>query len=169
MKNIGSTDDVYAALQRLATEVHRTPDELLASLFTVPPGSPEAADPIAALLMGDRFRTQFTDADKYITLLSWIAERHTAELGEFIRSQSSGRHYFGLTREDFAEICRRNQARQIDGTPYWAIMNLDLATKCRFLARLLEFIGYRELVIDFVCTALGGPVPRHRAWTALVA
>ena len=55
-----------------------------------------------------------------------------------------------------------NQARQIDGTQYWAIMNNDTATKRRFLARVLEFIGYRDETIEFACAALGGRTPVRR-------
>ena len=170
MKNIEISDEVYAALQDLATGFHRTPDEVLASLLKVPTGSPDAADPLAAFVLSTDFRTKFTDADKYLALLGWLASRHPADFGEFIRSLEGGRRYLGLSREEILETCRHNQARQIDGTPYWAIMNLDTATKRRFLARVLEFVGYRESVIDFACAAIGmkGPARRSR-FAALVA
>ena len=170
MKNIEVSDDVYDALQRLATGFHRTPDEVLASLLSVPTSSAEAAEPIAAFVISPEFRAKFTDADKYLALLSWVAQRHASELGEFIRSQPGGRRYLSMTREEIIETCRHNQARQIAGTQYWAIMNIDTATKRRFLARLLEFIGYRDAVVEFVCSVFGGRVVgRRRAWTALVA
>lgn len=155
MKTIEVSDEVYAALQRLATGFHRTPNEVLASLLNVPTGSPEAAEPIAAFVIGSDFRAKFTDADKYLALLGWIAARHAGEFGEYIRSQSSGRRYLSMSREEILETCRHNQARQIDGTQYWAIMNIDTATKRRFLARVLEFIGYRDDVIEFVCSMFG--------------
>lgn len=170
MKNIEVSDDVYEALQRLATGFHRTPDEVLASLLSVPMSSTEAAEPMAAFVISPEFRARFTDADKYLALLSWIAQRHASELGEFIRSQPGGRRYLSMTREEIIETCCHNQARQIAGTQYWAIMNIDTATKRRFLARLLEFIGYRDTVVEFVCSVFGGRVSaRRRAWTALVA
>ena len=34
-------------------------------------------------------------------------------------------------------------------------MNIDTATKRRFLSRVLEFIGYREEIVDSVCGAIG--------------
>ena len=46
------------------------------------------------------------------------------------------------------------EARQIDGTQFWAIMNIDTATKRRFLARVLDFIGYRDAVIELACSTL---------------
>lgn len=162
MKTIEVREEVYAALQRLTTGFHRTPDEVLASLLNVPTTSPEAAEPIAAFVLSGEFRAKFTDAEKYLATLAWIAERHTAEFGEFIRGLSGSRRYLGMSREEILETCRHNQARQIDGTQYWAIMNLDTATKRRFLARLLEFIGYREAAIEFVCAAIGGRGVLHR-------
>ncbi|HVU25522.1 MAG TPA: hypothetical protein VHE13_15445 [Opitutus sp.] len=169
MKNIEISDDVYAALQDLATGFHRTPDQVLASLLHVPTSAPDAAEPIAAFILGPEFRAKFTDADKYIAILSWAAARHSAEFGEFIRSLPGGRRYLGMSRDEVLERCRHNQARQIDGTPYWAVMNLDTATKRRFLARVLEFIGYREAVIEFVCAAIGMKGPARSRFGRLVA
>jgi len=155
MKNIEISDEVYDALQDLARGFHRTPDEVLASLLHLPSGSPDAADPLAAFVLSPEFRAKFTDADKYLALLAWVAARHPADFGEFIRSLDGGRRYLGLSREEILETCRHNQARQIDGTPYWAIMNIDSATKRRFLARVLEFVGYRDAAIELACAAIG--------------
>jgi negative regulator of replication initiation len=155
VKNIEVSDEVFEALQQLATGFHRTPDDVLAALLNVPHASPEAAEPLAAFVVGPEFRAKFTDADKYLAILSWVAERHAADFAEFIRSQTSGRRFLSLSRDEILETCRHNQARQIDGTQYWAIMNIDTATKRRFLARVLEFIGYRDVVIEFVCGAIG--------------
>jgi negative modulator of initiation of replication len=170
VKTVELSDEVYAALQDLAKGFHRTPDEVLASLLNVSSSAPEAAEPIAAFVLSPEFRAKFTDAEKYLALLAWIAARHPADFGEYIRSLDSGRRYLGLSREEVVEACRHNQARQIAGTPYWAIMNLDTATKRRFLGRVLEFVGYREAVIEFVCAAIGMKRPSRRAHlVALVA
>jgi len=164
VKNIEVSDEVFAALQQLATGFHRTPDDVLAALLNVPAASPESAEPLAAYVLSPEFRTKFTDADKYLAILSWVAERHTSEFGEFIQSQTSGRRYLSMSREEILESCRHNQARQIDGTRYWAIMNIDTATKRRFLARVLEFIGYRDTVTEFACSVIGmrGAIRRGR-------
>jgi len=169
VQKIEVSDDVFAALQDLATGFHRTPDEVLAALLNIPTASPEAAEPLAAFIVSAGFRAQYTDADRYLGVLSWIAERHPGEFGEFIRVQSGGRRFIGMTRDEIVAACRHNQARQIDGTPYWAIMNLDTASKRRFLARVLEFIGYREVVIEFACRAIGMRGARRLRGLALVA
>jgi negative modulator of initiation of replication len=170
MKMIEVRDEVYVALQRLASGFHRTPDEVLASLLNVPKASAEATEPLAAFILSSDFRAKFTDADKYLALLGWTAARHAGEFSEFILSQSGNRRYLGMTRGEILETCRHNQARQIPGTHYWAIMNIDSATKSRFLARLLEYVGYREAVIEFACSLFGPRMaPRRGRLATLVA
>ena len=158
MKKIEVSDDVYDALKGMTTDFHQSPNDVLAALLNVG-ATPNAADePLVAFVLGSEFRTKFTDADKYLAILGWIAARHESEFNEYILSlsaSSSGRRYLGLSREAIVEQCRYNQARQIPGTRYWAIMNIDTATKRRFLSRVLEFIGYREDVVDFICGVLG--------------
>jgi negative modulator of initiation of replication len=162
VKTIEVSDEAFAALQKLGAGAHRTPDEVLASLLQVPAGSPEAAEPLAAFVLDVDFRTKFTAADRYLAVLGWLASRHPADFGEFIRSLPGGRHYLSLPPEEVLAACRRNQARQIDGTQFWAIMNLDAAAHRHFLAHVLEFLGYREQVIDFVCGSIDPQGPaRH--------
>lgn len=158
VKSIDVSEPVYAALEQLAAESHRTPDEVLASLLDLPAAG-AATDPLSDYLLGAEFRTNVPDADKYLALLAWVAGHHPTEFAEFIRHAASGRHYLGMTREEVLEACRHHQARQIDGTPYWAIMNLDPTTKRRFLARVLTFIGYDEPRIAAACAALGASRP----------
>jgi negative modulator of initiation of replication len=156
MKTIDVSDEVYEQLQQLAAGYHRTPDKILAALLNVPLGSPEAAEPLAAFVLGAEFRSKPGDADRYLALLGWVASHHPADFSEFIRSLPGRRRFLGLNREEILATCRHNQARQIAGTQYWAIMNLDTPTKLRFLAHALEFVGYREEVIDFACSFIGG-------------
>ena len=155
MKTVELSDEVYESLQKLATGFHRTPDEVLASLLNVPTGSPEAADPLAGFLLSTEFRSKFTDADRYLALLGWVAAKHPADFGEFIRSRPAGRRYLSMHPEEILATCRHTQARQIDGTQFWAIMNIDTPTKRRFLGRVLEFVGYREEVVEFACGFIG--------------
>lgn len=163
MKNIEVSDEVYEALQKLATGFHRTPDDVLSSLLNVPGSAPDAAEPLAAYVLSTDFRAKFTDADKYLALLGWLAAKHEADFAEFIRSLDGGRRYLGLSREEVIDACRHNQARQIGGTQYWAIMNIDTTTKRRFLSRVLEFVGYRDETIEFVCNVLGAKRAPRRA------
>ena len=170
MKNIEISEEVYAALQKLANGFNQTPDAVLASLLNVSPAPRGAANPLAAFVLSPEFRGKFTDADKYLAILGWVATRHAGEFGEFIRAQSGGRRYLSLSREEILETCRHNQARQIAGTPYWAIINIDTATKRRFLARVLDFTGYREEIIEFICNAIGmRRMARRGRFAALVA
>ncbi|MEO7598390.1 MAG: hypothetical protein ABIV50_05630 [Opitutus sp.] len=169
MKPIEISDEVYVALQDLATRLRRTPDEVLALLLNVSGDKPCPSEALASFVLSTDFRANFSDADKYLALLSWVALRQPADFGEFIRSLDGGRRFLRLTREEILETCRHNQARQIAGTPYWAIMNLDTATKRRFLASVLEFVGYGEAAIDVACAAIGMKRARRGQFAALLA
>jgi negative modulator of initiation of replication len=164
MKQIEVSEQVYDALKRLTSDFHQSPNDVLAALLNLPaPLSGEAArEPLLAYLVSPEFRAKFTDADKYLAILSWVAARDPADFHEFILSLDSRRRYLGRSREEILAQCRHNQARQIPGTPFWAIMNLDTATKRRFLSRVLDFAGYREEVIDVVCSAIGMRRPARR-------
>jgi negative modulator of initiation of replication len=165
MKNIEVSEEVYETLKKLTTDFHQSPNDVLAALLNLPGSVMGASDPLIAYMLGAEFRTKFTDAEKYLAVLAWIAARHAADFNEFIISLTngpSGRRYLGLSREEIVEQCRHNQARQIPGTHYWAIMNIDTPTKRRFLSRVLEFIGYRDEIIAFVCGAIGARHPISR-------
>jgi negative regulator of replication initiation len=158
MKNIEISEEVYEALKKLTTGFHQSPNDVLAALLNLPPSPVGDNEPLIAYVLGPDFRGKFTDADKYLAILGWMAGRHGADFNEFILSLASGpsgRRYLGMTREEIIEQRRHNQARQIPGTQYWAIMNIDTATKRRFLSRVLEFIGYRDEIIDFACSVIG--------------
>jgi len=158
VKKIDVSDAVYDTLKGMTTDFHQSPNDVLAAILNVGATPNPADEPLVAFVLGSEFRTKFTDADKYLAILGWIATRHGSEFNEYILSLSasaSGRRYLGLSREAIVEQCRHNQARQIPNTHYWAIMNIDTATKRRFLSRVLEFIGYRQDVIDFTCGAIG--------------
>jgi len=158
MKNIEVSDDVYESLKKLTTDFHQSPNDVLAALLNLPASQTAANEPLIAFLLSADFRSKFTDADKYLGILGWLASKHASDFNEFILSlihSGSGRRYLGLSREEIVEQCRHNQAREIPGTHYWAIMNIDTATKRRFLSRVLEFIGYREEIAAFACNSIG--------------
>lgn len=158
MKNIEVSDEVYEELKKLTTDFHQSPNDVLTAMLNLGIAPSSINEPLIAFLLGAEFRTKFTDADKYLAILSWIAAKHASEFNEFIVSLAgspSGRRYLGLSCEEIVDQCRHNQARQIPDTHYWAIMNIDTATKRRFLSRVLEFIGYREEIIESVCGAIG--------------
>jgi len=162
MKSIEVSEEVYEALKKMTTDFHQSPDDVLANLLNLRLSPTLATEPLVTFMLGAEFRAKFTDADKYLAILGWIANRHASDFNEFILSLASGRRYLGWSREEILKQCRHNQARPIPDTHYWAIMNIDTATKRRFLARILEFVGYRDDVIELVCGAIGmrGPLVR---------
>jgi negative modulator of initiation of replication len=158
MKKIEVSEDVYEMLKRLTTDFGQSPNDVLAAILNVGPARRSTEEPLVSYIVGAEFRAKFTDADRYLGILGWVAMKHGSEFKEYIRSLSSGssgRRYLGLSQEEIVEQCRHNQARQIPNTQFWAIMNIDTATKRRFLARVLEFVGYDDHLIEFVCGVIG--------------
>src|SRR5208283_2249569 len=127
MKKIEVTDEVYDTLKKLTTDFHQSPNDVLATLLNVGPLPNAAGEPLIGFVLGAEFRTKFTDADRYLAILRWLAIKYSSEFNEFILSLSasaSGRRYLGLSREEIVDQCRHNQARPIPQTHYWAIMNI---------------------------------------------
>jgi negative modulator of initiation of replication len=155
MPQIEVTSELKAQLTAAARARGCTPAELVAALLRDPESAvPE--HPLVGFISSAAFRAKFSDADRYIALLSWIATNHPAEFADFIEHASSGRRYLGLSADEIRETCRHNQARSIDGTRYWAIMNLDTPTKRRFLRRLMVFVGMPDDVIARTTATLAG-------------
>jgi negative regulator of replication initiation len=165
VKRIEVSDDVYERLKRLTTDFGQSPNDVLTALLNVGTLRSDSEVPLVSFILGTEFRTKFTDADKYLGVLGWVATKHGSEFKEFIRSLSSGssgRRYLGLSQAEILEQCRHNQARQIPNTQFWAIMNIDTATKRRFLSRVLEFVGYDDDLIEFVCSVIGARYAARR-------
>ena len=103
MKKIELDDDVYDALRKLTTDFHQTPNDVLAALLQVGAPSAESDEPLVGFLLGSEFRAKFTDADKYLAILSWIASKHAQEFKEYIHSLSGGT----ADRENDNKGCRQ--------------------------------------------------------------
>lgn len=86
-------------------------------------------------------------ATRYLALLAWVAREHATDFADFIAHQASARRYLKLSRAEVDAIRHEHHVRQIDGTQYWAVMNIDDATKGRFIHRLLEFIGCPDATV----------------------
>lgn len=168
MKKIEVSDEAYAALQRLAASKHLTPTELVATLVDSSRPVP-GGDSLLLHLAGTEF-TQLTDrTDRYLDLLAWCARHYATDFADFISHQESGRRYLAWNRDEINEARAHNLARQIDGTPFWAVMTIDAATKRRFVCRLLEFIGCHDETVTEACRALGFAAPATRSFRLLSA
>jgi negative modulator of initiation of replication len=167
MPQLPVSAELAGQLERAARERGCSVEQLLASLLGGAAGSSPASEhPLIAYTLSSEFRIKFSDADRFLALLGAIAARQPAEFNDFVSHLESRRKYVGLSADEIRETCRHNQARQIPGTHFWAIMNLDTATKQRFLRRLLVFVGETDEVIAAVLATLGGGhdrLPRQAA------
>lgn len=155
MPQIDLTPELKARLLEAAAAQGRSPAELIAS-WLASPAQTLQANGLVAFTQSAEFRAKFSDAERYLALLARVAQEHGPEFTDFIAHHANGRKYLGLSPEEIRETCHHNQARPIDGTPYWAIMNLDTATKRRFLRRLLVFVGESDEVITHLTATISG-------------
>lgn len=155
MPKIDLTPELQTRLLEAAAAQGRTPAELIAS-WLASPAQALQTNPLVAYTQGAEFRAKSSDAERYLALLARVAQERGAEFTDFIAHHANGRKYLGLSPEEIRETCRHNQARPIEGTPYWAIMNLDTATKRRFLRRLLVFVGESDEVISHLTATING-------------
>ena len=162
MKKIEVTDDVYDALKKLTSDFNQQPNDVLASLLDLPHANVTSHDPLIRFLGSGKFRALHKDADKYLSILGWVASQHPADFREYIIFLNRGRRHLSMSREEILEQSRYNQARQSPDTPYWAIMNIDTPTKRRFLTRVLDFCGYAEALVEYTCNAIGMSRPASR-------
>lgn len=112
---------------------------------------------------------QPTESERYVALLAWVARHHAADFADFVSHQDSVRRYLMLNREAVNEIRAHNHARQIEGTQFWAVLNIAAATKARFVRRLLEFIGCHDETVTDSLRALGLEKAEPRGLRRLVA
>jgi SeqA protein C-terminal domain len=155
MKTLELSDETYAALQRLAAARNLTPSDLLSTLLGTK-HQPDS-DQLLFFITGAEFARLTDSIDRYLALLAWVAENYSCDFADFISHQDSARHYLMLDREKISDIRSRNLARQIDGTQFWAVMTIDDATRCRFVCRLLEFIGCHDETVTQAVQSLGFP------------
>ena len=154
MPQLELPDDLLNHIQKRAIAKGCTESDVIADLLNLPSARIKA-HPLVEFTSSPEFRVKSTDADRYLAILGWVGRNYGADLTDFVMHQESGRVYLGMSPEQIRETCRHNQARQIPGTHYWAIMNLDTPTKRRFLRRLLVFIGLTDDVIEHVSSTLG--------------
>lgn len=168
VKKIEVSDEAYAALQRLAAAKDLTPTGLIATL--VDPALPAPAGDTLLFHLASAEFTRLTDpADRYLALLAWCARHYATDFADFISHQESGRRYLAWNRDEINEARAHNHARQIDGTPFWAVMTIDEATKRRFVCRLLEFIGCHDETVAEARRALGLAGPAAHGFRILSA
>jgi negative regulator of replication initiation len=154
MKRVELSDEAYAALERLAAAKNLSPAELVAAL--VDPARPPLAGDTLLFHLASAELTRLADPiDRYLALLAWCAKHYATDFADFISHQESGRRYLTLNREEVNETRAHNRARQIDGTPFWAVLNIDDATRGRFVRRLLEYIGCHDETVTHAGRALG--------------
>jgi SeqA protein C-terminal domain len=156
MKRIELSDDAFEALQHLAAARQLAPAAFIAALVGTPPAL-LGGDQLLLYLASGEFGALSDPAARYLALLTWVVRNHAGDFSDFISHQASGRRYLMLNREEVNAVRHHNEAMPLAGSPYWAVMSIDDATKRHFVVRLLEFIGCHEITIAQGLRALDLP------------
>jgi hypothetical protein len=152
-KLVELNDETYAALQRLAVAKNLSPAEVIAAMLH-DDRPPLGGDHLLFYLTGPDFPAAADPVERYLALLAWCATNYATDFADFISHQESGRRYLMFNRDEINEVRTRNHARQIDGTPFWAVMTIDDDARRRFACRLLEFIGCHDETVVQACRSL---------------
>jgi negative regulator of replication initiation len=154
MKTVEISHEDHVALERLAATKSLTPAQTLTTLIQLGHRLLDH-DNLFLFLAGAEFRALGNPVERYLALLAWCAKNHRSDFADFVAHQESGHRYVMLRPDEIQEVRRRNQARQISGTPFWAVMRIDPKSQRRFVRRLLEFIGCRDETVAEATDALG--------------
>lgn len=160
MKTVELSDETYATLERIAAERNLTIEGALVALLRGGVSSEE--DALTRFLKERDFLSVEDLGERYLKLLSWCALNHPSDFADFISHQESGRRYLILSPDEVDEVRARNQARQLDGTPFWAVTTIGNENKLRFVRRLLEFIGCHDQTVRVALQALDPAAPKTR-------
>lgn len=161
MKKVELSDEAYATLQQLADAKNLTPAGVIDAMLSAD-RPPLAGDSLLFFFASPGFLSQADPTERYLTLLAWCAKNYAGDFADFISHQESGLHYLMFSREEINETRARNQARQIDGTQFWAVMAINDAAKRCFVCRLLEYIGCHDETVAHACRVLGlAEAPAH--------
>ena len=153
MKTVELSDEAFAALERLAAAQNQPPSDVLAALLGA--RQPASGDLLLFHLASPSFARLGPRDDRYLDLLAWVARHYAGDFADFVSRQESARRYLMLDRDAINDARARNHARQIDGTPFWAVMAIDDAAKARFVRRLLEFVGCHDETVAQAIRAIG--------------
>lgn len=85
--------------------------------------------------------------DRYLQILSF-AHHQRGDAFEKVLSIPSGRKrvYFARTREEIERSGTSTHPRQIPGSGFWVLTNLDSSDKRKFLSKALRLVGYGSSV-----------------------
>lgn len=121
---------------------------------------PEADRALLTHLVGSEFTAATEPDDRYLALLGWAVRHNACDFAEFVCSQESAHRFVLFSATEVNERRALNHARQISGSPFWAVMRVDRDTKAGFARRLLEFIGCRDETVKLALAALNfAPLP----------
>jgi negative regulator of replication initiation len=170
MNSIKIDDQVLAELEKRATGFNVTPNDVLRKLLnldgiqakangasTQGPLSPLAGgrSPLAEFLNEERFQRYNQAVDRYLVLLGWLYKNHPDKFPDAVLGFRRGsRRYFAKSETEILHGGDGVTAKDIPGTPFWAMTTLDNRTKRTIIEDIMRALGYGRGDINLALAAL---------------
>ena len=178
MKTIEVDDDVYYYLLGRTTEGQVSFSDLMRRAFGFDgglwqrPGAGESLRQLArrelgsiaregappsdveAWLRSPRFLAETTSLGRYMTLLTLLYEKHGDDFACILDLSGRKRRYFALSARELEDTGTSVFPRQIAGSPYWAVTNLETAKKRQVIESILRMLAYAGPDIRIAVSAI---------------
>lgn len=170
MRTIEIDDDVYFYLLGRTTDGQVTFSDLMRRAFGLDGGSGERhgarreagaalregapASEVQRWVKSPRFLAETTSLGRFMCLLSFLYEKHSEEFESVLGLTGRKRRYFARSREELEENGTSVFPKQVAGSPYWVVTNLETAKKRQLVESILRMLGYGGADIRIASSAI---------------
>ncbi len=109
---------------------------------------------LLAYVGSPHFLVHGTVTARYLALLRLLYRHHPKDFEAVLEMRGRHRVYFGRSAEEIEVVSAHTFPRRIDGSPFWALTNLNHRQKRVVLGRVLFALGYSDEVEARVLSAL---------------
>jgi negative regulator of replication initiation len=108
----------------------------------------ETTSELLAFFKSAFFKRQKSKADQFLSMLSFIYQRHPQEFCKVDSIAGRKRKYFSRTERELIESGSSVRPRKIPKSKYWVITNNDTDKKQSILKDVMEMLGYSPTAIN---------------------
>jgi negative modulator of initiation of replication len=112
---------------------------------------------LLAYVASPRFLVQGTEISRYLAVLAFLYRQHAEDFEAVLQMRGKQRVYFGQSAEQIEKVSVHTFPQRIEGSPFWALTNLNLRQKQAILGQVLFALGYSADVEQRVVAALDQP------------
>jgi negative modulator of initiation of replication len=104
----------------------------------------EGAQPsdVERWLRSPRFLAETTSLGRFLCLLTFLYQKHGDDFASVLDLAGRKRRYFALSAADLEDTGTSVFPRQVPGSPYWVVTNLETAKKRQIIESILRMLAY---------------------------